>query len=192
MFDAIDTYVNQCISLTAEELEIFHSLLEHKVIKKKNLLLKSGDICNFEAFILKGCVRTYYVDESGKEVDLHFAIENWWISDLPSFTFRKPATLNIQTLEDCELLSISYEAKEKLFLDVPKFERMFRLLIQRTHEEMMNRFISTVSRTAEERYETFLRKYPTIPLRVPQHLIAAYLGISPEFLSKIRSRNNGR
>lgn len=190
MFDAIDKYVKQCISLSEEELEIFHSLLEHKIVKKKSLLLKAGEVCNFEAFIIKGCIRTYYVDESDNEVDLHFAIENWWISDLPSFTFRKPATLNIQALEDCELLSISYEAKEKLFLEVPKFERMFRLMIQRTHEEMMNRFISTLSQTAEERYDNFLRKYPAIPQRVPQHLIAAYLGISPEFLSKIRSRKS--
>lgn len=190
MFQTIDQYVGQCISLTTEELDLFHSLLTHKIVKKKSHLLKAGNICDFEAFIIKGCVRTYYVDESDNEVDLHFAIENWWISDLPSFTFRKPATLNIQTLEDCELLSISYEAKEKLFLEVPKFERMFRLMIQRTHEEMMNRFISTISQTAEERYETFLRKYPTIPQRVPQHLIAAHLGISPEFLSKIRSRKS--
>jgi CRP-like cAMP-binding protein len=188
MFDSIDRYVHHCIDANDAELQLFHSLLEHTHVPKKTMLLRAGEVCNFEAFVLKGCARVFFVNESGKEVDVYFPVEDWWISDLPSFTFQKPATLNVETMEACELLMISHTNKEKLFHEVPKFERMFRLMVQRAYEEMMNRFISAVALPADERYQQFLKKYPTLPNRVPQHLIAAYLGISPEFLSKIRAR----
>ena len=188
MFGTIDRYVHHCIEPTTAELDKFHSYLVHKEVPKKTMLLRAGEVCDFEAFVLKGCARVYFVNESGKEVDLYFPVEDWWISDLPSFTLQKPATLNIETLEACELLVIAHADKEKLFREVPKFERMFRLMVQRAYEEMMNRFISSVAQTADERYLQFLKKYPTLPNRIPQHLIAAYLGISPEFLSKIRAK----
>lgn len=187
MFEAIDRYTETCISLTQEERSVFHSLLVHKSVPKKTVLLRAGDACDFEAFVVKGCARVYFINEAGKEVDLYFPVENWWLSDLPSFTSGKPATLNIETIEACDLIMISREAKEKLFASIPKFERMFRLMLQRANEELMHRFISTVAMSAEERYRMFLKKYPELPNRVPQQLIAAYLGISPEFLSKIRS-----
>ncbi|HSZ71433.1 MAG TPA: Crp/Fnr family transcriptional regulator [Cytophagaceae bacterium] len=189
MYKGIDDYVSKCIRLEPEEQEYFHSLLTHKKIKKKTLLLEAGQVCDFEAYIIKGCVRTYYVDENGFEVDLLFAIEDWWISDLASFSQQKPAQLYIETVEECELLLIDYASKEKLFKKVPAFERLFRLMVQRTHETMMNRLISNIAKSAEARYVEFVKKYPSIPQRVPQHLIAAYLGISPEFLSKIRTKN---
>ena len=126
MYKGIDDYVSKCIRLEPEEQEYFHSLLTHKKIKKKTLLLEAGQVCDFEAYIIKGCVRTYYVDENGFEVDLLFAIEDWWISDLASFSQQKPAQLYIETVEECELLLIDYASKEKLFKKVPAFERLFR------------------------------------------------------------------
>jgi CRP/FNR family transcriptional regulator, cyclic AMP receptor protein len=188
MFTGINNYVSKCISLSKEELDYFNSLLKHKKVKKKICLLKAGDVCDFEAYIIKGCVRVYYVDENGFEVDLFFAIEDWWVSDLASFSQQKPSKLFIEAVEESELLIISYSSKEKLYKKIPSFERLFRLMIQRTHETMMNRLISNISQSAEVRYQEFIKKYPTIPQRVPQHLIAAYLGISPEFLSKIRAK----
>ncbi len=188
MYAGIDKYVAKCIKLSADEKEYFHSLLKYKKVKKKTTLLKAGEVCDFEAYIISGCARVYYVDENGFEVDLLFAIEDWWLSDLASFSQQKPAQLYIETLEECELLVISYTSKEKLFKKVPIFERLFRLMVQRTHETMMNRLISNISKPAEVRYQEFIKKYPTIPQRVPQQLIAAYLGISPEFLSKIRGK----
>jgi|SRR6478735_1554321 len=190
MFTGIDQYVSKCIKLSKEEKEYFHSLLKHKKVKKKTFLLKAGEVCDFEAYIIKGCARVFYIDENGFEVDLLFAIEDWWLSDLASFSQQKAGHLNIETIEECELLTISYASKEKLFKKIPGFERLFRLMVQRTHETMMNRLISTISKSAEARYEEFIKKYPTIPQRVPQQLIAAYLGISPEFLSKIRGKKN--
>ncbi|MGZ3898883.1 MAG: Crp/Fnr family transcriptional regulator [Bacteroidia bacterium] len=188
MFDKIDQNILKHIGLNHKELEYFHSLLKFKKIKKKSFLLQPGEVCTFEGFINKGCVRVYFLDEKGAEVDLVFAIEDWWVSDLASFTQQKPAELFIQALENCEMLFITYKDKEKLYSKIPSFERFFRILTQRSYDTVIKRLVSTIARPAEERYLHFLEKYPAIPQRVPQHLIAAYLGISPEFLSKIRAR----
>ena len=130
----------------------------------------------------------YYIDENGSETDIFFASEDWWIGDLISFSQRSPSKLYIQALEDSEVLVINRENKERLFEKVPAFERLFRLMVQKAFESMMNRLLSTFSETAELRYLDFVKKYPSIPARVPQHLIASYLGITPEFLSKIRAK----
>jgi CRP-like cAMP-binding protein len=156
-------------------------------VKKKTFLLKEGEVCDFEAFILKGCTRTYYLDKDGVETILLFAVEEWWVSDISSFSEQKPSNLFIETLEDCELLTIDHRSKELLFERIPAFERMFRLLVQRSLGVLQQRFYSVVSQTAEERYMQFLEKYPQIVQRVPQHQIARYIGVSPEFLSKVRS-----
>ena len=187
MFDEIDQFVSRYISLTGDERDFFHSLLIHRSLRKKQFLLKEGQICDFEAFILKGCIRTYYLDKEGVETILLFAVEEWWVSDIISFSERVPSNLFIETVEDSELLTIDYAAKMRLFEKIPTFERMFRLLLQRSLGVLQQRFYASVSQTAEERYRQFLDKYPQVAQRVPQHQIARYIGVSPEFLSKIRS-----
>ena len=187
MFEEIDQFVSKYITLTEEETAFFHSLLKHRKVKKRNFLLQEGEICDFEAFVLKGCIRSYYLDKEGVETILSFAVEEWWVSDLSSFSERKPSNLFIETVEDSELLSIDYANKSLLFEKVPAFERMFRLLVQRSLSVLQQRFYAAVSQTAEERYLHFLEKYPQIAQRVPQHQIARYIGVSPEFLSKVRS-----
>jgi CRP-like cAMP-binding protein len=186
MFTEIDQFISKYIALTEEETAFFHSLLKHRKVKKKSFLLQEGEICDFEAFILKGCIRSYYLDKQGVETVLLFAVEGWWVSDLTSFSDRKPSNLFIETVEDCELLSINYKNKARLFEKIPAFERMFRLLVQRSLSVLQQRFYAAVSETAEERYLSFLEKYPLIAQRVPQHQIARYIGVSPEFLSKVR------
>ena len=109
-----------------------------------------------------------------------------------SFSQQKPSNLYIQALEDSEVLMVNYENKKVVFNEIPAFERLFRLMVQKAYETMMDRFISTISETSESRYLSFIQKYPSIPLRVPQHMIASYLGITPEFLSKIRSKLSKR
>ncbi len=187
MHEAIDRFVAKYIQLTEEELAFFHSLLKHKKLRKKNFLLQEGDICDFEAFVLKGCIRSYYLDKDGVETILLFAVEDWWVSDLTSFSEQKPSNLFIETLEDCELLSIDYKNKSRLFEKIPAFERMFRIMVQRALGVLQQRFYASVSQTAEERYLQFMEKYPLVAQRVPQHQIARYIGVSPEFLSKVRS-----
>jgi CRP-like cAMP-binding protein len=188
MFDCINDYVNRCVTLSAEELDYFNSVLEYKAVVKKTILLHEGEICNFEAFINKGCIRTYYIDEKGIEVTLQFAIEDWWVSDIASFHDHKPSNMFIETLEDCELLTLSPSTKENLLARVPKLERMFRIMVQRNLSVLQNRLFKTIVTSAEDKYLDFIKRYPTIPQRVAQHYIASYLGISPEFLSKTRTR----
>jgi CRP/FNR family transcriptional regulator, cyclic AMP receptor protein len=188
MFELINKNVSKNGDFTQSEIDFFNSVLLHKVVPKKTYLLQDGEVCNFEAYILKGCIRKYYINEHGHEVILQFAIEDWWVSDIASFHEKKPSKLFIETLEDCELLLLTQDTKEKLLLAVPKFERIFRLLVQRNLSSMQNRLIDTIDKTAQEKYLEFLKQYPSISQRVAQHHIASYLGISAEFLSKIRTK----
>lgn len=188
MFEEINAYIRKYTLCNNEEIKFFNALLHYKTIAKKTFLLQEGEICKFEAFIRKGCIRTYYIDHKGAEVTLQFAIENWWVSDIASFHEQKPSRMFIETLEDCELLLLTPETKEKLLMQVPKFERMFRLMVQRNLTRLQERLFQTIATTAVEKYLDFIERYPTIPQRVAQHYIASYLGFSPEFLSKVRTK----
>jgi len=189
MFTQINTSISRYVTFTDQELQIFNSLLEYKKVAKKTIMLHEGEMCNFEAFVIKGCLRKYYIDPNGFEVILQFAIENAWVSDISFSIYEtKPSHVFIETLEDCEFYMFSPETKEALFSTAPKFERAFRILMQRNLAVTQNRLFNTISKTATEKYVEFLEHYPTIPQRVAQHYIASYLGISAEFLSKIRAR----
>ncbi len=188
MFESINDYVNKCTVINSEETAFFNALLEFKKVPKRTMLLHEGDTCNFEAFINRGCIRTFYINENGFEITLQFAIEDWWVSDIASFHERKPSSMFIETLEDCELLLLSPQTKETLLYKVPKMERVFRLMVQRNLSVMQSRLFKTMASSAQEKYLDFLNSYPTIPQRVAQHYIASYLGISPEFLSKVRTK----
>lgn len=189
MYSQINKNISRYVSFSEEEFALFNSLLEYKKVPKKTILLHEGEKCNFEAFVIKGCVRKYYIDANGFEVILQFAIEDAWVSDISFSIYEtKPSQLYIETLEDCEFLMFTPESKEELFAKAPRFERAFRILMQRNLAATQNRLFHTISQTATEKYLEFLELYPTIPQRVPQHYIASYLGISPEFLSKVRAR----
>ncbi|MCF0040162.1 Crp/Fnr family transcriptional regulator [Dyadobacter fanqingshengii] len=188
MFEKINNYALRCMMFAPEDLEYFDSLLQFKKYPRKSFLLQEGEICQFEAYILKGCIRTYHIDNSGAEVTLQFAVEDWWVSDITSFQNQTPGLVYIETLEDCELLVLTPETKEKLLAKVPGFERMFRLMVQRNLAQLQERLFRTISTTAVEKYLDFLNRYPAIPQRVAQHYIASYLGFSPEFLSKVRKK----
>ena len=188
MFEQINAHVLKRVQLSEDELQLFNSLLEFKKVPKKTILLHEGDTCNFEAFINKGCIRNYYINEQGAEVILQFAIEDWWVSDIASFHSHTPSNLFIETLEDCELLVLSPQTKEELLGKLPRLERMFRLMVQKNLSVLQNRFLKTITSSAQEKYLDFIARYPSIPQRVAQHYIASYLGISAEFLSKVRTK----
>jgi CRP-like cAMP-binding protein len=130
---------------------------------KKTFLLKAGDICDIEAFIVKGCARTYYLDDKGAEVILQFAVEGWWVSDIASFHEQVPSNIFIETLETCEILYLDHKNKETLLEKAPRFERFFRLLVQRNLSVTQNRLINTIAKPAMEKYLDFLKRYPSIP-----------------------------
>lgn len=189
MFDQINKAISRYVAFNEEELDVLNSLLERQFVPKKTIMLHEGEVCNFEAFVVKGCLRRYYIDENGFEVILQFAVEDSWISDISFSIYEtKPSRVFIETLEDCELLTFTPETKEALFLRAPRFERAFRILMQRNLAVTQNRLFSTIAKSAMEKYQDFLDQYPTIPQRVAQHYIASYLGISPEFLSKVRAK----
>ena len=186
--DLILQNVSRHITLTADESTFFLSLLESKTLKRKKLYLEEGTVCKNSAFVLDGALKSFTVDKEGKEHILSFAIRDWWISDLYSLLSEKPAVLNIEAIADSEVLLLSRDNQQLLYEKVPKFERFFRILIENSLVANQQRLIDNLSSTAEERYLRFIKKYPIIPSCVPQHNIASYLGITPEFLSKIRAR----
>lgn len=189
MYSQINKNISRYVIFDANELEIFDSLLQYKAVPKKTIMLQEDEMCNFEAFVIKGCVRKYYIDANGFEVILQFAIENAWISDISFSKYEdKPSRVYIETLEDCEFFMFSPETKEELFSKAPKFERAFRILMQRNLAVTQYRLFNTISKTAAEKYLEFIEHYPTLSQRVAQHYIASYLGISAEFLSKVRTK----
>lgn len=190
MMSELEIYINQCVQLPAEELREIEASFERKIVPKKTVLLQAGEVCKFEAFIVRGCVKTYFIDKKGLEIVLTFSTENWWVSDISSFENQEPTKMFIRTLEDTELLFLTPETKDKLLTNYPALERMFRLMVQRHLNSYQERLFGNIARTAQERYQNFLKKFPALPQRIPQHLIASYLGISPEFLSRLRKRKS--
>ena len=181
-------YINKHIDLTAEEETLLLSKIVHRNYLKNQYIVQQGDVCKTECFILSGCTKTFYVDKEGQEHIVMFAIEDWWTSDMGSFITQTPADYNVQCIENTELIQISYETIEALYIEIPKLERFFRKIIERALVASQKRIIRNFSLTAKERYLIFKETYPKIEQRVPQYMIASYLGISKEFLSKIKSQ----
>lgn len=179
-------YVRKIIDLTQAEEEVFASKLIHRKYLKGQYVVQQGDVCKHESFVASGCLKSFYVDHEGQEHIVMFAIEDWWTGDLGSFVTQTEATLNVQCLEPSHLIQISYSSLEELYTAVPKFERFFRLIIQRAFAASEKRIIKNFSMSAKERYLQFRKQYPQIEQRVPLYMIASYLGITKEFLSKIR------
>src|SRR5215213_7254896 len=188
MFELILQNISKHIQLTEKEKEYFISILQAKKIRKRQYLVQAGESCRYEYFINKGCLRQYYLDDKGHEHVLYFAIEDYWISDMYGLTTGEPALTNIDALEDCELLVIEKTFYEELFIEVPKLERFFRIILQRSLIGQQRRVIENMSLHADERYYRFAERYPFLEQRLPQKQIASYLGITPESLSRIRKQ----
>lgn len=182
----IQAHISSFISLTKEEVQYFNDLLRHRKIRKKQCLLLAGDVCNYETFIVRGCMRAYYIDDAGFEHVVMFSLEDGWIGDMYSFLTGRPATVNIDALEDSEVLQLEKTQLDELYQKVPSFERFFRIRCQNTFVTQQKRLIECMSLPAKERYISFTEKFPEIENRVPQHQVASFLGITPQFLSQIR------
>jgi len=176
------------VSLTEDEKKYFTSLLKKISVNKKDILLKEGQICSKFYFVNSGAIRAYYSDKQDKETTIMFGVADWWITDMYSFLNQVPAIMYLDALEPSEVLELSKESMDNLYIEVPKFERFFRIIIQHAYIREQVRVIQNLSMSAEERYEIFLKKYPHVAQRVTLKQIASYLGITPEFLSTIRAR----
>lgn len=187
-YNLIFKNVARFIELNGDEKAFFKSLLKQGSAKRKEFILQPGEVSKYEYFVTKGCLKVYSIDRNGGEHVSMFAIEDYWTGDMASFMTRQPSTYFIKALEDAEFLMITKDNFERLITEVPKFERFYRNLYQRSLVAYIKRNNQGISLTAEERYEIFLNKYPHIASRITQKDLAAYLGITPEFLSMIRSR----
>src|ERR1051326_789895 len=188
MYELILQNISRFNVFTEEEKKYFLSILQHKQLRKRQYLVQAGDACRFECFVNKGCLRQYYVDDSGQEHIMMFAIEGWWTSDMYSLVTGEPSLTNVDALEDSDLLLIDRLQFEELLKKVPKMERHFRIMLQRAFISHQRRLIENMSLPAEQRYCNFLEKYPQLEQRLPQKQISSYLGITPESLSRIRSQ----
>jgi CRP-like cAMP-binding protein len=188
MYEVLAKSISEKVFLTEEEMRLCQSFFISKKLRKKQYLLQEGDVCKYTAFVEKGVLRSYQVDKKDQEHIIQFAFEGWWIADSYSFLTDEPSAYNIDALEDAELLLLTKTAQEELLLKVPKMERYFRILLQKSLIAMQRRVLGSLSYTAEEKYIKLMEAYPDIAQRVPQHLIASYLGITPETLSRIRKQ----
>lgn len=181
-------YFNQFLPLTEEEKAIFREVFTERKIRRRQYILQEGDICKHNTFVVEGCFRMYMVDEKGKEHNLQFAIENWWIGDIGSFHSEVPSKLYIEALENSVILQIKKEGQLQLFVDHPKFNQIFRVLAENAMVSLQKRILQNISSTAEERYLDFVERYPHFFNRISNVQIASYLGVTPEFLSTIRKK----
>lgn len=192
MHDLLLRHIQRYVPLSAPEKAAVQEAFRHTRLRKKEFLLQAGDVCRTENFVVKGCLRAYCIDQEGHEHILQFAVEDWWIGDMRSFMREQAADFFIEAVESCELLVIDKPGLERLFAEAPHFERFYRIIVQNAFMALQQRVLANLSQTAEERYREFIDRYPNIEQRVPQHQIAAYLGMSPEFLSRIRRQLSGR
>jgi CRP-like cAMP-binding protein len=187
MWDPLIANLSQFVTLTHDEKEIIASMFNHRKYRKRQYIMQEGDVTRYETYILSGLTRTYEVDDKGQEHVVQFGLEDWWVGDLYSFLTETPTTYNVDCLEDTEVLQINKQNLEELYARVPKMERHFRIMIQNAYIASTRRILSTLMKPAGERYNEFIRKYPNIEQRVPNHQIASYLGITPQSLSRIRA-----
>jgi CRP/FNR family transcriptional regulator, anaerobic regulatory protein len=181
------THFDRYVSLDDNEKQALTSRLTERRVKRNQYILQEGDTCKHFTYVVEGCFKMYGVDKSGKEYNLVFAAEDDWVADMASLHKERPSKLFIEAVEASTILQISKGDLWYLYTNYPKFNRNFRVIIEDKYVELQERLLQTFSSTAHERYEQFLGQYPTLANRLPNTQIASYLGITPEFLSKIRN-----
>ena len=191
IFEKLRAFLERSVSVTDEQFELIKPLFSPRKVKKGHLLLHEGDMTKHDVFVASGCLRTYTIDNNGKEHIIQFSTENWWTGDL-SFNRNVPAQCFIEALEDSEILIAEGSSLEKMIEYIPAMGSFYRAALQRSAAAKNERIVSALIKTAEERYDDFMKKYPSLMQRIPQHMIASYLGISPETLSRIRKQRARR
>ena len=188
MYQSILKHIQDHISPTKVDLERFIEALNKVSISKGQFLLKPGTTVKHEYFVIKGCLKAYYLDDKGGSHIIQFAIENWWVGDFDAFYNKIHSKLYIEAIEDSELLAINYDSLQNIYDKAPIFERYFRILTTQAFISQRKRILSTLEKNTQERYIEFCTSYPKIEDRVPNYDIANYLGVSPENLSRVRQQ----
>ena len=180
--------ISKIVTLTQQEQALFLSKTETKNYKAKTIILNAGEVCKHSYFVNSGLLRSFTINDNIVEHVLSFACEGWWIGDMYSLLSQKPGNLFVEVMEDSEVVLLSKENQEKLYTEIPKLERFFRILTENSLVANQERLMDNLSLTAEERFEKFCKKYPTLIQKVPQKQIASYIGVTPEFFSKMKSK----
>ncbi len=180
--------ISKIVDLTPDEEQRLLSRLETKQFKAKSIILHAGEVCKYSYFVNSGLLRSFTINDHIVEHVLSFACEGWWIGDMYSLLSQKPGNLFVEVLEDAEVVLLSKENQEILYQEIPKLERFFRILTENSLVAHQERLMDNLSLSAEERFEKFCRKYPTLIQKVPQKQIASYIGVTPEFFSKMKSK----
>lgn len=186
MVSQLIKYFENYLPLNESERQLLESRIVSRQVKRRQALLQEGFPCQHYSFVVKGCFRMYGVDTKGTEHNIQFAAEEDWIADIGSFHSGRPSGLFIEAIEPAQILQIEKQELYFLYTNIPKLDRIFKVIVENKYVELQNRVLQTISSTAQERYLTFLEHYPKLALRLPNTQIASYLGITPEFLSKIR------
>lgn len=187
-YENILNNIKRYVPLDQDDEQQFISIVRTTKIRRRQFIVQPNFVCSHQTYVLKGAFRSYFVNNEGLDHTIQFAIEDWFISDFNSYLNQNPASLFVEALEDSIVQQISYEDVESLCDKNPKFERFFRLVAQKSFAFSQRRVLSNLGKSAEERYLEFLNLYPSVVQRVPQYALASYLGMSAEFLSKIRKR----
>jgi CRP-like cAMP-binding protein len=187
-FSLLIANISRHISLSAEETTFFTSLLKSRSLTTGEYLLREGDVCKYESFVVKGCLKTYYQDENGLEHIIDFLIEEWWADDLYSLLTQTASRSTIKAIEETEILQISKTNLELLYQKIPQFERFFRILFQNAYIAQREQINLALSASAEERYLLFVKQKPYAEKRFAQKDIASYLGVTPQFLSTMKKK----
>jgi CRP-like cAMP-binding protein len=186
MLTQFHQYLVDKIKLSAEELLLIESVMKVKRIRKKQFLLQQGEIWKYNVFVNRGFLKTFSIDSNGKEHIMNFSPENYWTGDRESLINQTPSGFNIDAIEDSEVVLINKEDFEMLCLKIPQFNNMVNNILQKSFIVSQNRIHASISLSAEEKYQHFLNRFPMLINRIPQHMIASYIGITPETLTRIR------
>lgn len=180
--------ISKLVTLTSDEEILFLSKTETKKYKAKTVIISAGEVSKYSYFVNSGLIRSFNINDNIVEHVLGFACEGWWIGDIYSLISQKPGTLFIEVLEDTEVVLLSKENQELLYDKIPKLERFFRILTENSLVANQERLMDNLALSAEERFDKFCKKYPTLIQKLPQKHIASYIGVTPEFFSKMKSR----
>lgn len=186
--EPITEYFSKLLPLDNDEIDAVKTAFIERRIKRRQFILQEGDICKLNTFVVEGCFRMYFVDKKGKEHNIQFAVENWWIGDIGSFHSEEPSKLYIEAIENSVILQITKQNQLDLFVNYPKFNQIFRVFTENALVACQRRVLQNISSTAEERYLDFVKRYPYFFNRISNVQIASFLGVTPEFLSTIRKK----
>ncbi|WP_295767677.1 Crp/Fnr family transcriptional regulator [uncultured Mucilaginibacter sp.] len=190
MFEPLLNHIDKFINLTDEERQLVVNYLKYREIGKKNYLLSEGDKCNAQYFVVDGCIRMYYIKGNGIEQIVQFGIDNWWLADYTSLTLHTPSQFYIQAVQNSKVIILSQEKQDELLDKVPKLEKYFRRVYQRAYAALQTRQVFQSDLSGEEKYHHFASRFPEFIQRIPQYMLASYLGFTPEFLSRVRAKEH--